>query len=200
MSQKISNYSPWSYAIVGLGNPGKRYEKTRHNIGFTVLDKLNDRYNGKFEKEKNNYLLTKVFIHSLPSYLIKPIVFMNNSGLALKQFISYYKIENFSKFLIILDDINLPFGTIRLRDGGSSGGQKGLQSIIEALNTEDIPRLRIGVGDQFEDAVDHVLSSFTRKERKLLPDITDFAADAAETFIVNGIAKAMNGFNRNILS
>jgi PTH1 family peptidyl-tRNA hydrolase len=189
---------PNAYAIVGLGNPGKRYEKTRHNIGFMILDELNDRYNGKFKKENINYLLTKVFIQSIPSFLIKPITFMNNSGLALRQFINYYKITDFSKVIIVLDDINLPFGTIRLRERGSSGGQKGLQSIIKALNTEDIPRLRVGIGDEFNNTIDYVLSSFTRKEKKVLPDIIDFAANAAETFMTDGIAIAMNGFNRNI--
>lgn len=199
MSPTISNQSLLAHAIIGLGNPGKRYEKTRHNIGFMVLDKLNHRYSGKFKKENNNYLLNKVFIQSIPSYLLKPIVYMNNSGLALRQFINYYKIEDFSKLLIVLDDINLPFGTIRLRDQGSSGGQKGLQSVIEALNTEDIPRLRIGVGNQFEDAIDHVLSTFTRKEKKVLSDIINFAADAAESFVINGLKKTINGFNRSIL-
>ena len=199
MLRKRSNESLPIYVIIGLGNPGKRYEKTRHNIGFMILDEISGRFNGKFKKETNNYLSAKVFIHSIPSFLLKPITYMNNSGLAVKQFTSYYKFENFSNLLIVLDDINLPFGTIRLRDQGSSGGQKGLQSIIKALNTENIPRLRIGVGDQFEDAIDHVLSTFTRKEKKLLPDIINLAADAVETFIVNGIAKAMNDFNRNIL-
>jgi PTH1 family peptidyl-tRNA hydrolase len=196
---KKSNESLFTNAIVGLGNPGKRYEKTRHNIGFMILDELNDRYNGNFKKENNNYLLTKIFIQSIPSFLVKPITFMNNSGLALRQFIHYYKINNFSNLLIVLDDINLPFGTIRLRDRGSSGGQKGLQSIIGALNTEDIPRLRIGVGNPFENTIDYVLSSFTRNERKILPEIINFAADAVEMFILNGIASAMNNFNRNIL-
>lgn len=189
---------PNAFAIIGLGNPGKRYEKTRHNIGFMIVDELNDRYNGKFKKENINYLITKVFIQSIPSFLIKPITFMNNSGLALRQFINYYKITNFSKILIVLDDINLPFGTIRIRERGSSGGQRGLQSIIKTLNTEDIPRLRIGIGDEFNNTVDFVLSSFTRKEKKTLPDIIDFAVNAAETFITDGIAVAMSGFNRNL--
>jgi PTH1 family peptidyl-tRNA hydrolase len=188
---------PNEYAIIGLGNPGKRYEKTRHNVGFMIVDELNERFNGKF-KETKDYLLSKIFIQFIPSFLIKPITYMNNSGLALRQFINYYKITNFSKLLIVLDDINLPFGTIRLRERGSSGGQKGLQSVIEALNTEDIPRLRIGVGDESKNTIDHVLSSFTRKEKKVLPDIIDFAANAAETFITDGIEVAMNGFNRNI--
>lgn len=199
MQSRKLNESLLTYAIIGLGNPGKKYEKTRHNIGFMILDELNDRYSGKFKRENNNYLLAKVFIQSIPSFLIKPITFMNNSGLAVKQFIRYYKIEGFSNLLIVLDDINLPFGTIRLRDRGSSGGQKGLQSIIDTLNIEDVPRLRIGVGNSFENTIDHVLSSFSRKERKILPEIIDFAANAVETFILNGIASAMNSFNRNIL-
>jgi len=186
-------------AIVGLGNPGKKYENTRHNVGFLVVDELSDRCNEKFRLQKNQYFLSKAKINSIPAFLIKPITYMNNSGLALRHFVEYFNILNFSGLLVILDDINLPFGTIRLRDSGSAGGQKGLESIIRELNSQDISRLRIGIGDHFNDAASYVLSKFSRKEKKALPDIIGFAADAAEHFVQHGIQKTMNEYNRNIL-
>jgi len=198
--EKTSNQAISIHSIVGLGNPGRRYEKTRHNVGFMVLDELVERLEGKFKLEKSNYLLARVFIQSTPVFLIKPATYMNNSGQAVRQFIQYYKVDDYSSFLIVSDDVNLPFGSIRIREGGSSGGQKGLESIIEALKTQDFPRLRIGIGDEFEDAVSHVLSQFDRNEKKVLPDIISHAADAAECFIEYGIHRAMNEYNRNILS
>lgn len=200
MPEKISNQTISIRSITGLGNPGKRYEKTRHNVGFMVLDELIERFKGKFKLETTNYLSAKVSIQSTPVFLIKPITYMNQSGRAVKQFIQYYKINDFSNLLIVCDDVNLPFGTVRVREGGSSGGQKGLESIIEELKTEDIPRLRIGIGDEFDDAVSHVLSQFTKSEKKALPDIINHAADAAECFVAYDLQKTMNEYNRNILS
>ena len=200
MQEKISNRTIYIHSIVGLGNPGRKYEKTRHNVGFMVLDELAERLNGKFKLETSNYLLAKVFFQSTPIFFIKPITYMNHSGEAVAQFIQYYNVDDFSNFLVVSDDINLPFGTIRLRENGSSGGQKGLESIIEKLKTPDFPRLRIGIGDEFEDAVSHVLSRFTKTEKKVLPDIISHAADAAECFFEFGLKTAMNEYNRNILS
>lgn len=198
MTQANSYPSNSFFVIIGLGNPGTEYEYTRHNIGFMVVNELNGRYQGKF-KLQTNYLWSKIHIDAIPSFLIKPITYMNNSGLAVKQFMRDHSMVDCSRFLIILDDIQLPFGTIRLRASGSDGGQKGLRSIIEQLGSEDIPRLRIGIGDEFEEAVFHVLNSFTRKEKKALPDIISFAADAAASFVVSGIQRTMTIYNRNIL-
>ena len=165
-----------------------------------VVDEVVERFNGKFKLEKTNYLSAKVSIQSIPVYLIKPTTYMNRSGWAVKQFIQYYKITDVTDILVIADDINLPFGTIRLREAGSSGGQKGLESIIEELETQDFPRLRIGIGDDFGDAVSYVLSDFSPAEKKVLPDIINHAASAVECQVLYGIDQAMNDFNRNILS
>lgn len=200
MPENTSNQTTSILSITGLGNPGKKYEKTRHNVGFMVLDELVERFKGKFKLETSNYLSAKISIHSIPVFLIKPITYMNHSGRAIRQFTQYYKITDFPNFLVVCDDVNLPFGTTRARERGSSGGQKGLQSIIEELNTEDFPRLRIGIGDDFEDAVSHVLSQFTRSEKKVLPDIINHAADAAVCFVEYGLQKTMNEYNRDILS
>lgn len=164
-----------------------------------VVDELNERYHGRF-KLQTNYLWSKIHIDALPAFLIKPITYMNNSGHAVRQFMRDRNMADHSRLLVILDDIQLPFGTIRLRASGSHGGQKGLKSILEQLDAHDIPRLRIGIGDEFEDAVSHVLDSFTKKEKKVLPEIISFAADAAASFVHSGIQKTMNVYNRNILN
>jgi PTH1 family peptidyl-tRNA hydrolase len=200
LPEKTSNQTSSIHSVIGLGNPGKKYEKTRHNVGFMVLDELVERFKGKFKLETSNYSSAKVSIKSTPVFLIKPITYMNHSGLAVKQFIQYYKITDFSNLLVVCDDVNLPFGTVRVRERGSSGGQKGLGSIIEELKTEDIPRLRIGIGDEFEDAISHVLSQFNKTEKKVLPDIINHAANAAECFGEYGLQKTMSEYNRNILS
>lgn len=188
------------YVVVGLGNPGKQYEKTRHNVGFMVVDELANRHQAKFKKGAASYYNTKIFIGRKPVHLLKPTTFMNLSGDAVRHFIDYHKLEDFSKILVVLDDINLSFGTVRLRAEGSAGGQKGLKSIIDKLNTTKIPRLRVGIGSNFYDATSHVLSPFSKTEKKELPQIINWAADAAESFVKYRIERTMNRFNRNIFN
>ena len=187
------------FVIAGLGNPGEQYKQTRHNVGFMVVDRLNEQFNGSFKKGKGSYFLSKVTVESYPALLVKPITYMNLSGQAIRQVIDFYKIEDLSKLLIIVDDFHLQFGTIRLRPSGSAAGQKGLISILQNLKTDQIARLRIGIGDQFRDAVSFVLNPFSKSEQKQLPDVIDWAASAAESFITRGIEKTMNTHNRNIL-
>ncbi|MFQ5583002.1 MAG: aminoacyl-tRNA hydrolase [Calditrichia bacterium] len=139
-----------------------------------------------------------MFIGRKPVYLVKPTTFMNLSGDAVRNFIDYHKLEDFSKILVVLDDINLSFGTVRLR--AEAGGQKGLKSIIDKLNTTKIPRLRVGIGSNFYNATSHVLTPFSITEKRELPQIINWAADAAESFVKYGIEKTMNRFNRNIFS
>jgi PTH1 family peptidyl-tRNA hydrolase len=187
------------FAIIGLGNPGKEYEQTRHNVGFMVVDRLNERFQGSFKKNKSLYFSSKISVRQLPVLLVKPVTFMNLSGQAVRHLIDYFKIEDLSKLLVVLDDFNLPLGTVRLKPSGSAGGQKGLQSIIQVLKTDEIARLRIGIGTEFRDATSHVLSPFSRSEQKALPEIIDWAADSVESFILNGIDKTMSFYNRNLL-
>jgi PTH1 family peptidyl-tRNA hydrolase len=186
------------FAIIGLGNPGKEYEQTRHNVGFMVVDRLNERFQGSFKKNKSLYFSSKISVRQLPVLLVKPVTFMNLSGQAVRHLIDYFKIEDLSKLLVVLDDFNLPLGTVRLKPSGSAGGQKGLQSIIQVLKTDEIARLRIGIGTEFRDATSHVLSPFSRSEQKALPEIIDWAADSVESFILNGIDKTMSFYNRNL--
>lgn len=186
------------FAIVGLGNPGKEYQQTRHNVGFMVVDKLNGRFAGVFKKNKTLCFSSKISIAGFPVLLVKPMTYMNLSGQAVQHIVDYFDLKDLSKLLIVLDDFNLPFGTIRIKPSGSAGGQKGLTSILQSLQTRDIARLRIGIGGRFKDATSHVLSPFNRSEQKKLPELIEWAADGVESFIVDGIDSAMNRYNRNL--
>ncbi len=196
--QKIS-WVVFVHIIVGLGNPGAEYDNTRHNVGFRVVDLLAARFRRQFRTKKNLYSYTKIAIDESPVVLIKPLTYMNGSGIAVKSACKAFKVIDLEKILVIFDDMNLPFGTIRMRPGGSHGGQKGLLSIITALESSDFPRLRIGIGDHFSDAVDFVLSPFQRDEAEALPFILEESARAAESFIKDGIELTMSRFNRYVL-
>jgi len=187
-----------TFLIVGLGNPGNEYEKTRHNSGFMVVDRLATKYKISFNKLNNIYWITSFKYNRENIILMKPATFMNLSGIAVAAGIKHYNII-LSNLLIVCDDINLPFGTLRIRSKGSDGGQKGLRSIISSLGTQNVPRLRIGIGNHFDDAVDYVLLSFSKKELKNLPIIINQAANAVECFVVNGIELTMSRFNSNYL-
>ena len=184
-----------SYLIAGLGNPGKKYHETRHNIGFMVVDFLADKFNKKFKKNVDTFRSAVFEYNSEEIILLKPKTYMNLSGIAVALGIRYYDIV-LSNLLVICDDIDLKFGTIRIRAKGSDGGQKGLRSIISNLETKDFARLRIGVGDHFQDAADYVLSPFSPEEKKDLPSIIQIAADATLSYILNGIELTMSRFNR----
>lgn len=187
-----------AFLIVGLGNPGAQYKKTRHNLGFMVADYLATKYKKSFSKFNNIYWAISFQDNQEKIILMKPATYMNLSGRAVASCLQQYNIV-LTKLLIICDDINLNFGTIRIRSKGSDGGQKGLRSIISALGTQDFPRLRIGIGNHFKDATDYVLSPFTEKEQEDLPSIINWAASAVEYFVHNGIELTMSRFNRNYL-
>ncbi len=187
------------FLIVGLGNPGKEYSRTRHNLGFMVVDLLAEKYRLEFAKGKGPYYFTKLQIGGATVILVKPLTFMNLSGRAVAAALRDFDIEALEKLLVICDDIDLPFGTIRLRRRGSDGGQKGLRSIIETLGTREFCRLRIGIGDHFRDAAEYVLSPFSKTEEKELPFILQFAVDAVISFVEKGIEWTMSRFNKNVL-
>lgn len=188
-----------SFLIVGLGNPGKKYEHTKHNIGFMVADCLAAKFKKSFIKYKDIYWETSFKFNECQIKVIKPATFMNLSGLAVASGVKQHEVA-LSNLLIVCDDINLNFGVIRIRAKGSDGGQKGLRSIITILGTEDFPRLRIGVGDHVEDATQYVLSPFREQDREHLPLIINQATDAVKSFIINGLELAMSRFNRNVLN
>jgi peptidyl-tRNA hydrolase, PTH1 family len=184
--------------IVGLGNPGAKYQQTLHNIGFDVVNELARRYTVTFDAAPAEALLAKVRgLGDDTVLLAKPLTFMNLSGHAVQDLRHYFKIEPVD-LLIVTDDVNLPAGQLRARRGGSAGGHNGLKSIIAQLGTDQFPRLRVGVGrgDPRRDLADRVLGRAEPDEREILADATTLAADAAELFVTQGIAEVMNKFNR----
>ncbi|GHT41486.1 peptidyl-tRNA hydrolase [Planctomycetales bacterium] len=183
--------------IVGLGNPGRVYKDTRHNVGFMTLQELAQRFSSPKPKTKFRGELVDVRTENGETVLfLAPATFMNNSGLSVAEAVKFYKIE-YSDVLVVCDDMNLPFCKLRLRDKGSSGGQKGLDSIINMLHSEEIPRLRFGIGrpPEMMDAADYVLSPFTAADQKQLKTGIQNCADAVLYWINKGIAEAMNKYN-----
>jgi PTH1 family peptidyl-tRNA hydrolase len=182
-------------AIVGLGNPGREYAGTRHNIGFEVIDEVARRWNVRLRPWKSAADLAVVTGRS--AVLVEPQTFMNLSGDAVGRVAAFHKLEP-ADVLVVVDEVQLPLGRIRLRRAGSSGGHNGLKSIIQHIGTE-FPRLRIGVGrgDPKWDLADHVLSRFGREEREAVAEAVNRAADAVEMFVDEGIEVAMNRFNQS---
>lgn len=186
--------------VVGLGNPGKEYEKTRHNIGFLVVDRCCARRG--IEPAKKAFEARYAFhgIGREQAAFVKPQTYMNVSGEAVRGFAEFYKVEP-KDILVVCDDIALPCGQLRLRAGGSSGGQKGLESIIALLGgTQSFPRLRIGIGapPPYMDAADYVLGKFSEEERPLVEAAVERAADAVQVWFEDGIERAMNRFNARV--
>jgi PTH1 family peptidyl-tRNA hydrolase len=184
--------------IVGLGNPGREYRDTRHNVGFLVVDELARRYSltlGMAPGQLPDTLLAKRYGEH-PLLLAKPLTFMNRSGEAVAGLTRYYDIAA-ADLLVVVDEAALPFGRLRARARGSAGGHNGLKSVIERLGTTEFPRLRLGVGrgDLRRDLADHVLARFEPDEQVELEQFITRAADAAEMFAVDGIAKVMNTYN-----
>jgi PTH1 family peptidyl-tRNA hydrolase len=181
--------------VVGLGNPGAQYEKTRHNIGWMVLDRLADRagWSGRGRTRDASAVAVGRY-RGLDLVLAKPLTYMNESGLAVRKVLARERAPLLD-LLVVADDFALPFGKLRLRESGSSGGHNGLRSIIEELGTEKFSRLRVGIGEPGRDAVDHVLSQFSRGERARLSELLDAAADAVEAWAREGTNKAANHYN-----
>ena len=184
--------------IVGLGNPGKEYRETRHNVGFMVADEIAKRHGltlAMAPSQVPDAFLAKKYGPE-PWLVAKPLTFMNRSGDAVAALSHYYDIAP-ADLLVVVDEVALPFGRLRARARGSAGGHNGLKSVIERLGTTEFPRLRLGVGrgDTRRDLADHVLSKFEADERAALEEFITRAADAAEMFAAAGIEKVMNTYN-----
>jgi PTH1 family peptidyl-tRNA hydrolase len=184
--------------IVGLGNPGREYRDTRHNVGFMVVDEIATRHTltmAMAPSQVPDALIAKKF-GADPLLIAKPLTFMNRSGDAVAALTRYYGIEA-GDLLVVVDEVALPFGRLRARARGSAGGHNGLKSCIERLGTTEFSRLRLGVGrgDARRDLADHVLSKFEADEQPALGEFIARAADAAEMFAAEGIAKVMNTYN-----
>jgi PTH1 family peptidyl-tRNA hydrolase len=186
------------FIIVGLGNPGREYRNNRHNIGFMVLDQLAGRLDTSFSKMKMNALMTAVRYKGYRIILLKPQTFMNLSGKAVSSFIRFYKLP-LENLLVVYDDVDLPFQTIRMRPNGGDAGQKGVRSIIQELGTKDFPRLRVGINRPpgRMPVSSYVLQNFTDQEAETLPFVLDQAADAILTFVDLGLNQAMTTYNQS---
>ncbi len=182
--------------IVGLGNPGPEYAETRHNVGFRCVDELARRHGLKWERPRLKAIQARGRIAGQDVVLAKPQTYMNVSGASVAQLVKWYKTP-LDQLLVVADDIDLPFGQLRLRAEGSAGGQKGLASIIQQLRTNAVPRLRIGIGrPRWGEPSGYVLSRFTKEQAAALPEIIGRAADAAELWLTDGLIAAMNRYNR----
>lgn len=184
--------------IVGLGNPGREYEWTRHNLGFLVLTYLAKEYHFKFSKSPTiQGMIADGQIHSHEVMLLMPLTYVNHSGVAVQQ-ASEQKEISLKNILVVCDDFNVGFGQMRLRSQGSDGGHNGLASIIEQLKTKNFARLRLGIGPpaRKEEAVDFVLGEFNQKEKEALGRFTQKAADCCEVWLTEGMVKAMSQFNK----
>jgi PTH1 family peptidyl-tRNA hydrolase len=184
------------YLVVGLGNPGRQYRNNRHNIGFMLVDRLAERLGVTFSRMESKALVTKGEYEGCRIILAKPQTFMNLSGQAVSGLVHFYKIP-VENLLVSYDDVDLPLETLRLRSGGGSAGQKGMQSIIKRLGTQEFSRLRIGIGRPpgRMDAAAYVLQDFSRAESEILTHILDRAVEAVMVFVTQGIETAMNQFN-----
>lgn len=183
--------------IVGLGNPESRYQRTRHNVGFEVVDRLAGRWTGTpFWRHDFHALILEWRRDNEPIVLVKPQTYMNRSGLAVAELVQFYQLP-LHNLLVICDDRNLPLGQLRLRGQGSHGGHKGLLDIQQRLGTTHYPRLRIGIGapPPYQDAADFVLETFRPEERAVIEPALDRAADAVLVWLERGLASAMNQFN-----
>jgi len=185
------------YIIAGLGNPGKQYEGTRHNIGWQVIDALADKHGIRVLENKFKGLIGKGMINGEKVILVKPLTYMNLSGECIGEIVNYFKIDETCELIVIADDISLDVGFIRMRKKGSAGGHNGLKSIIAHLGHENFARIKMGVGDKPAgyDLADYVLGHFNKEENEILAESKKNAVLAIETTIRDGIDKAMNLYN-----
>lgn len=185
------------YIIAGLGNPGKQYENTRHNIGYQVIDALADKHGIRVLESKFKGLIGKGMIGSEKVILVKPLTYMNLSGECIGEAVNYFKIDETSELIVVADDISLDVGHIRMRKKGSAGGHNGLKNIIAHLGHEEFIRIKMGIGDKPAgyDLADYVLGHFNKEETEILEESKKNAVLAIETILTDGIDKAMNLYN-----
>ncbi len=186
------------YIIVGLGNPGKEYAGTRHNIGFDVIDKIAEQESISVLEKKHKALIGKGVVEGFKCILAKPLTFMNLSGESVRELVDYYKVDETAELIVIEDDISLEPGQLRIRKKGSAGGHNGLKNIIAHLGHDSFIRIKMGVGEKPKgyDLADYVLGQFGKDERKAVDDAAGRAADAIRMILNHDVDTAMNEYNR----
>jgi len=185
------------FLVVGLGNPGRQYQGNRHNVGFRVVEQLAARAGMSSPREKYGAELYEIALGGERVILCKPMEFMNLSGQAVRQVAGFHKIPA-ARTIVVHDELDVPFGRLKLAAGGGAGGHNGIRSIIADLGTPDFPRVRVGIDRPPPEwkGADYVLANFTGTEQKQLPEVIDLAADAVEEIVTRGLAAAMNKFNQ----
>ena len=185
------------YIIVGLGNPGRQYDNTRHNVGFKCIDAIAEKNNINVLEKKHKAIVGKGFVNGEKVVLVKPQTFMNLSGESVREVVDFYKVDPQKELIVIYDDISLAVGALRIRKKGSAGGHNGIKNIIQHLGNENFERIRIGVGEKPAgfDLADYVLGHFTQSELKDIDSGIDNAVKAAELLVKGEIDAAMNQFN-----
>ena len=186
------------YIIAGLGNPGKQYAQTRHNVGFDTIDILADKYNISVDTKKHKALCGKGMIEGQKVVLAKPQTFMNLSGESVRELVDFYKIDPEEELIVIYDDISLEPGQLRVRPKGSAGGHKGIKNIIAQIGTQVFKRVKVGVGEKPKgyDLADYVLGHFSKEEQVLMDEGYAHAVHAVEMILEGDISAAMNEYNR----
>lgn len=189
------------YVIAGLGNPTGKYEHTRHNMGFDVVDFIAGKYNIEMNQKKHKGLCGAGCIEGQRVLLLKPLTFMNLSGASVREAVDFYKLDAAEELIVIYDDIHLAAGNLRIRKRGSAGGHNGIKDIIANLGTEEFQRIRVGVGEQSpgRDLVTHVLGRFGKEERALVDDAIARAAEAVRMMVAGDTQGAMNRFNKKVV-
>ena len=193
--------SEQTYLLIGLGNPGREYKDTRHNFGFMLIDRIAVRLNARGMKVQSKAIVMSTTHEERKLILAKPQTFMNLSGQSVQGLVHFYKIP-LPNVMILSDDLDIPFGTIRIRASGGPGGQRGLSSILEKLGTKEVPRLRLGIGRPpgRMDPAAYVLQNFSRDEMQTLSEVLDHGTEAVLAFVTHGLNKAMNEFNGSVES
>ena len=194
---KDTEMEKYMFLIVGLGNPGKQYEHTRHNIGFDVMDALAEKYNISISEKKHKALCGKGVINGVKVVLAKPQTYMNLSGESVAELVNYYKMDPEEEMIVIYDDISLAPGNLRIRKKGSAGGHNGIKNIIAMTGTQNFLRIKVGVGEKPKgwDLADYVLGHFPAEERKVMDEAAKTAAEAIRMIITENADAAMNHFN-----
>ncbi|KXA12767.1 aminoacyl-tRNA hydrolase [Clostridium perfringens] len=180
--------------IVGLGNPGKQYEQTRHNIGFDVIDYMANKYNIDVNREKFKGICGEGFIENKKVILLKPLTYMNLSGESIRELANFYKLED-DEIIVVYDDISLDIGRLRIREKGSAGGHNGIKSIIQNLGGDKFPRVKVGVGQPKDNLVNHVLGKFSKEDREHIEKVIPVVSDAIVEIVKNDAKESMNKFN-----